>query len=166
MKSREPRHKVLVKARMHCGARWQDVGILNYSAHGLGLTCDRAPARGTYIEIRRGPFVIVARVAWAKGHRFGARTQDAVPHVAMVGKVATGGPVADCGAPVERRMAPRSVSSVRVANRERGRAIEFTSIAIALAAGAAVLADAAYAQLADPLDSVRAALSVTGSDSR
>ncbi len=150
---------MLVKARMQCGARWQDVGILNYSAHGLGLTCDQAPARGTYIEVRRGPFVIVARVAWTKGHRFGARTQDAVAHVAIVGKVATGGPVADCGAPVERRASPRVVLRGADKSRTRGRAFEFAGVVMAVAAGAAVLADAAYAQLARPLDKVRSALS-------
>ena len=159
MKSREPRHKVLVRARMQCGARWQDVGILNYSAHGLGLTCGEAPARGTYIEVRRGPFVIVARVAWAKGHRFGARTQDPVAHVAIVGKVAPDGRSAEFSAPVERRAAPRIVTPTRAESRQRGRAIEFAGISLAIAAGAAVLADTAYAQLAKPLDRVRSALS-------
>ena len=84
MKHREQRNKVLAKARMQCGARWQDVAILNYSAHGLGLTCEDPPPRGTFIEVRRGPFVIIARVAWTKGHRFGVRTQDPVASVAIL----------------------------------------------------------------------------------
>lgn len=154
---------MLVKARMQCGAQWQDVCILNYSAYGLGLTCDTAPPRGTYLEIRRGPFVIVARVAWSKGHRFGARTQDAVAHVAIIGKVAPGGRIANGTEPVDRRAAPRVpyAPSVKTTSRDRGRSIEFAGLAMAVAAGAAVVADTAYAQLSNPLDKVRAALSVS-----
>jgi hypothetical protein len=161
MEPREPRNKVLVRARMQCGARWQDVCILNYSARGLGLTCEEPPPRGTYLEIRRGPFVIVAKVAWCKGHRFGARTQDPVAHVAIVGKVAPGGRNGEVGDAVERRSAPRLMTPVRKESRERGRSIEFAGMAIAVLAGAVVVADSAYAQLSRPLEQVRSALSIS-----
>jgi len=152
MEPREPRNKVLVKARMQCGAQWRDVCILNYSAHGLGMACDAAPPHGTYLEIRRGPYIIVARVAWVRGHRFGARTQDPVSHVAIVGKVAPAGRSADCGGPVERRLAPRAVKApIRHESRHLGRAMEFGSVVLALAAGAAALGQSAHLALAAPI---------------
>lgn len=67
VKPREERQKVMIKARMRTGVSWHDVCILNLSAHGVGLQAAEPPARGTYVEIRRGPHVIVARVAWSKG---------------------------------------------------------------------------------------------------
>ena len=76
--SREERQKVMIKARMRSGVSWRDVCILNLSVHGVGIQAAEPPARGTYVEIRRGSQVIVARVAWAKGHRAGLRSQDAI----------------------------------------------------------------------------------------
>ena len=151
---------MLVKARMQCGSLWKDVCILNYSQRGLGLTCDTAPPRGAYLEIRRGPFVIVARVAWSRGHRFGARTQDPVAHVAIVGKVVPSSRQEDGASPVERRQAVRVPSPVfSDKSRQRGRAFEFVGTVIAIVATAGLVADVAYAQLSAPLDRVRSALS-------
>ena len=162
MKSREPRNKVLVKARMQCGSRWQDVGILNFSTHGLGLSCDQPPQRGTYIELRRGPFVMVARVAWAKGHRFGARTQDAVASIAITGALPPNRSLKPGSTVLERRSAtrPREMRIVDSA-RHRGRVMEFAGVALAIGAGAALVAETAYAQLTSPLEKVRSVLSAS-----
>jgi hypothetical protein len=153
---------VLVKARMQCGARWQDVGILNYSAHGLGLSCDQPPQRGTYIEIRRGPFVMVARVAWTKGHRFGARTQDPIAPIAIIGTLPPKSSAKTGPSVIERRSSPRRrENQISARSRERGRAIEFAGVILAIGAGAALVAETAYAQLTSPLEKVRSALSTS-----
>ena len=73
MKPRENRQKVMIKARMLSGASWHDICILNCSLHGLGIQAPQSPARGSYVEIRRGRQTIVARVAWSKGHRAGVK---------------------------------------------------------------------------------------------
>ena len=69
---------------MRSGVSWHDVCVLNVSVHGVGIQAAEPPARGTYVEIRRGPHVIVARVAWAKGHRAGLRSQDPISIRAIV----------------------------------------------------------------------------------
>lgn len=163
MKHREQRNKVLAKARMQCGARWQDVAILNYSAHGLGLTCEDPPPRGTFIEVRRGPFVIIARVAWTKGHRFGVRTQDPVASVAILSNASQSRSAQPAQVFAERRSIPRPPTrQIPDASRHQGRLVEFVSIALVLAAGAALIAETAYAQLSSSFDKVGSALSVSG----
>lgn len=76
LKPREPRRNVLIDARMHMGATWRDVKVLNISSRGLLLRASSAPPRGSYTEIRRGLHVIQARVVWTDGERFGVTTQD------------------------------------------------------------------------------------------
>ena len=76
MTPREPRRKVMIKARMRLDGAWHDVCIRDISSRGLLLHAAAVPARGTYVEVRRGPHTIVARVVWAQERKFGVRTQD------------------------------------------------------------------------------------------
>lgn len=76
LKPREPRRKILMDARMRIGATWRDVSVLNISSRGLLLRAPSPPTRGSYAEIRRGLHIILARVVWTDGNRFGVRTQD------------------------------------------------------------------------------------------
>lgn len=69
----------MIKARLRDGALWSDALIINMSSRGLLVRSDQSPNRGSYLEIRRGPYVIVARVVWANADRFGVQTQDIVP---------------------------------------------------------------------------------------
>lgn len=78
MKQREPRRKVLVRARMRCGADWGDVLIHNMSSRGLLATADMPCPRGTVVEIRRIDHVVIGRVVWQNGSYFGIRTQDRI----------------------------------------------------------------------------------------
>ena len=75
MRAREPRRKVLIKARMRLGCSWGDVYLLNISSRGLLIQAAEAPSRGTYIEVRRGRHAIAARVAWSDHRHFGVQTQ-------------------------------------------------------------------------------------------
>ena len=143
---------------MRSEASWQDVCILNLSLHGLGIQAASPPARGAYVEIRRGPHVIVARIAWTKGHRAGLRAQDPIFISAVLrDEPVAAGPQAP-GRPAERRRAPRPSAAAHDASRLQGRAMEFACfgfIALALAVNAFGLAEKA---LARPLEQIRLAL--------
>lgn len=78
MKQREPRRKVMLRARMRFGADWGDVLIHNMSSRGLLATAETPCKTGTVIEIRRIHHVIVGRVVWQNGVYFGVRTQDRI----------------------------------------------------------------------------------------
>ena len=159
MKAREERRKVLIRARMRSSAIWGDVCILNISSRGMLLQSARPPGRGAYVEIRRGPHVIVGCVAWSKHHRFGIRSQDALFVDAIIAGPGEAeqqrGPVAYVA--VERRSVPRPATSAE-RHRLAGRAFEFACLALVIVGGATMLYGAAEAALAAPLASVSNAL--------
>ena len=150
---------MLIRARMRLTATWLDVCILNISSRGMQLQSARPPARGAYVEIRRGPHVIIGCVAWAKHHRFGVRAQDVLFVEAIVAE--PGEAEAQRGSvpyvPADRRTALRRPKS---ADRSRmiGRVMEFACFGCLAAAGATVLYGAAHEALATPLASVSDAL--------
>lgn len=144
---------------MRLTATWLDVCILNISSRGMQLQSARPPARGAYVEIRRGPHVIIGCVAWARQHRFGIRAQDVLFVDAIVAE--PGENEAANGfvpyVPAERRAAPRRPQSAG-RNRMIGRAMEFACFGCLAALGAAALYGAAHEALAAPLASVFNAL--------
>jgi len=83
-KPREPRQKVHLRARMRSNSGWSDIVIGNSSSRGLMLRCTKAPAKGTYIEVRRSDMCVVGRVVWSDGHRCGVRTQDHVQNASSL----------------------------------------------------------------------------------
>jgi hypothetical protein len=64
---------------MKQGMSWSDVCIRNMSSRGLLLQGQSPPRPGSYVEVRRGSHIIVARVVWTKDQEFGARAQDLLP---------------------------------------------------------------------------------------
>jgi len=158
VKSREERQKVMVKARMRSGVAWRDVCIINMSAHGLGIQSAEPPERGTYVEICRGTQSVVARVVWAKGHRAGLRSQDAIFIRAFLNDNAVPSPQRVASGPqVERRRAPRT-GQKHDQSRLAGRLMEFACVALF----AGVLAVSAFGvveqALAAPLSRINSAL--------
>lgn len=149
----------MLKARMRSDATWKDVCIVNMSLHGLGIQTADPPARGAYVEVRRGPHVIVARIAWTKGHRAGLRAQDPI----FISAVLRDEPAAVTSSPipgrqVERRKTPRNTATLHDVSRQYGRAMEFACfgiIACALAFSTIGLVENA---LARPLEQIRLAL--------
>ncbi|MCU6454393.1 hypothetical protein LPN01_09920 [Sphingomonas sp. A2-49] len=140
MRQREPRRKVLVRARMRCGADWGDVTIHNMSSRGLLATSETECRTGTIVEIRRIHHVIVGRVVWQKGLYFGIRTQDRID---IDGIVAARPPAhkPDTRSGTDRRNADRP--SVSIADREAGsrrfaRAFQF-AVAIAVVVAVALI---------------------------
>lgn len=71
LKSRAQRRKVQIGCRMRNDLDWIDLTIRNVSRTGLMAETDDPPSRGHYIEIRRFEQIIVGRVVWSSGRRFG-----------------------------------------------------------------------------------------------
>lgn len=162
MKAREERARVAVRARMRVGVAWQDVCILNYSQRGLGLTCEKAPERGAYIEIRRGPFVLVARVAWASGRRFGVRTDSMITRTTVLGGTDIPAKATTKDGFIERRAVLRTPSLPSAANsRLRARSMEFAAALVLAFAGGGFVWETASAAIRTPLTQVSFALSGT-----
>lgn len=158
MKAREPRRKVLIRARMCLGIRWSDVCILNISSRGMLLQAAAPPSEGTYVEVRRGSHVIIARVVWTKNHRFGVRTQDPLVVNLVVNEPDfSSGPGSGGSAErpsIERRSAPRPPQLRYEDSKTLSRTIEFAALA-SFAVGGAVLAFQAVEEvLAQPLTNV------------
>lgn len=142
MKNREPRRRVMVRARMRTGADWGDVVIHNMSSRGLLATAERPCKPGTVIEIRRVHHIVIGRVVWAKDQYFGVRTQDRIDIDAILdAKPPAHRPGAPCEkqADADRRATARKISHAHVSDQaERSRL--FASIFQSCAIGAAVIA--------------------------
>ena len=156
MKNREPRRKVLIHARVKFGATWSDASILNLSSRGMLIHSEPAPSRGSYLEIRRGSQVVVARVVWSSAARFGVQTQDPVSAEQLMSD-ATATPRLSATF-VERRSEPRPSSLRHEASRHRSRAIEFGTFALLGAVGAILVTTAVEELLSIPLEAIRLAL--------
>ena len=160
VKAREERQKVIIKARMRSGVSWHDVCILNLSVHGVGIQTAEPPPRGTYVEIRRGSQTIVARVAWAKGHRAGLRSQDPIFIQAIVNDIggAVSAPRGIGGTSIERRRAPRTGLQGYERSRIAGRAMEFACLGLVAAALALTAFGSVEQALAQPLSRISSAM--------
>lgn len=84
-KPRDQRKRVLVAADLVDAGRHSRVTILNVSRRGLMASCIEPPLRGCYVEIRKGPHVIVGRVVWSGKLAFGLRTQDYIDTEGLAG---------------------------------------------------------------------------------
>lgn len=148
---------MLIDARLRHDSGWSNARILNLSRRGLMVRTGQAPARGTYVEICRGPHRIVARVVWARHGRLGLRSQDEI----AVKSIANGDEPTPLPVPGrERRFRPRPASLAERQDRSRrwSRKLEYLAIA-AFALGASLLAfDAVRAALSKPLSAVEVRL--------
>lgn len=164
MKPRELRRKVLIGARMRTGASWGDVCLLNLSSRGVLAQAAVPPPKGTYIEVRRGSHLIVARVVWAEKHKFGLCTQDAIGIDAIIADT-VGAKSRAPASQIEHQADRRSVARTRNAgerherSRLMARAMEFCF----LVGSGAMLASLAFSlvqqSVAAPMSQVRSALS-------
>jgi hypothetical protein len=156
-KTREERLRVMLPARIRSGSGWSDACILNISSRGLLVYSNMNAKPGSFIELRRGGQLVIARVVWRKNQRIGLCSPDPV-HVQDIisSETAAAAVVQGRGASraIERRRVPRGDER----SRERARAIEFLAtvlIGTALAGAAAV---SMHRALAAPLAHVRTAL--------
>ena len=138
---------------MKAGATWHDACILNISSRGMLMQAGVPPVRGSYLEIRRGPVVVVARAMWTKQHRFGIKSQDVLSIDSIVCQTPSAAQREDCPTP-ERRTVGRPSPPTNERSRIQGRTMEY-GFAAALAVAAAVFAAGqVYSILARPADAV------------
>lgn len=159
MKAREPRRKVMLKARLRIGSGWRDACILDLSSRGLMIQASEPLPGGSYIEVRRGRHVIVARVMWSRDRRCGLRTQDVLATDAIIAEPEQcqgPAPAPQAERRVNRAPAHRAFDHER--SRWRSRAFEFALVVIVGGACGAFAYDAVSAALSRPLGAVELAL--------
>ncbi|WP_183932801.1 PilZ domain-containing protein [Sphingomicrobium lutaoense] len=154
MKTREPRTPVIIPARLRDRTGWTDATVLNMSQRGLMFTSSAQMQRGQYVELRRGPYVIVARVAWTNGKHCGARSQDSLP---IDDIIRLRPPPKRDSELVERRASPRKDSGKPDA-RNIGRNFENIALAVAGLIGVAFIAHTTFVALSQPIQKVVASL--------
>ena len=71
MKTRDQRHKVLIRATLRADRLDCEACIRDVSASGLLLQVAAAPPRGSYVEVLANGHAIVGRVVWSKQRRLG-----------------------------------------------------------------------------------------------
>lgn len=148
----------MIRARMRAGASWADACILNLSPRGMGLQAASPPGRGSYVELRRGHHVIVARVMWTNGHRFGIRSQDMIPVDSVISEPDLSAANDEAPPPaIERRTAPRFTER-HDGSRSLSRTIQFGFVLILGASAGFTLFDGVRQAFARPLASATAAL--------
>ena len=141
--------------RMNVNGTWSDGCIHDVSDKGLLVSTSNPPAIGTYVDIRRGTLVIIGRVVWTGGRRFGVRTQDAISIAALLSEpVQTTRPASSDRRGPTRQETERTI--VRRADQSRHRASAFqficlTIIGLGIACCAAVYS---YRTLAAPFGAV------------
>ena len=147
----------MIRARLRAGATWADACILNLSPRGMGLQSASPPGRGSYVELRRGHHVIVARVMWTDGHRFGIRAQGQIPVESVISEPVL--PAANDGAPpaIDRRAKPR-LDERHDGSRTLSRAIQFGFVLTLGASAGFALFDGVRQAFAKPLTSATEAL--------
>jgi hypothetical protein len=133
MKAREPRRKVMLKARMRIGAAWRDACILDLSTRGLMIQATEPVRGGSYIEIRRGRHVIIARVMWTRDRRCGLLTQDPLPTEAIISEPDRSQACGAVAPQIERRVdrTPAQRAFDHEQSRWRSRALQFALVVIA-----------------------------------
>lgn len=151
---RESRVKTMLPARMRSQAGWSDACILNVSSRGLMVYSNGTAQPGSFVEIRRGSQLVVARVVWRKNGRMGLWSPDKVHVHEILSDSGVAAVVQSTAAAVERRRIPRTQDQ----SRARARAMEFlTTVLIATGlAGWAVLY--VHEVMARPMTVVRATL--------
>ena len=144
---------------MKSGDGWHDACILDLSRRGAGLQAATAPRRGTYVEVRRGFHVIVARVVWSRGHRFGVATQDDLPVDSIAADRAPSSRTHQFeGRAADRRLLPRAVPDRAEASRGWSQRLQFLSAVMGGAVAAMIAGAEVRDALAAPLAEVRSAL--------
>ena len=162
-RNRDPRTKVVLPARLRSGASWSDACIHNVSSRGMLVASNAAPAPGTYIELRRGPNIVVGRVVWQKDRFFGLRAQDRIDLDRLRRTTDAASDPAGDHAAVERRSDRRLNDDVQRARAlERSRAIakasQFVTLAL-LCLGASLFAGhAVHKMLSEPMARITAVM--------
>lgn len=140
--------------------------IHNLSSGGALVASDKAPDRGTYVEIRRGRQTIIGRVVWRKDRFFGIQAQGRLdiaaisnePRLASRPRSAN-----DPGSSYERRAQPRMDADARIArqlesSRRWSAAFQFGVFVVLSLIAAGFAATELYEVLSRPLSELESHL--------
>jgi hypothetical protein len=159
VKRRDQRRKVLIRARLKSAAGWHDACIVDLSRRGAGLQAASPPPRGSYVEIRRGDHLLVARVVWSRKHRFGVATQDEIALDSVVANRAAPSTRPPAPAPAnDRRRQPRSPGQQAEHSRMRARRAQYVAAAGLGVLAALAIGDGVRQVLAAPLGEIAAVI--------
>jgi hypothetical protein len=134
---REDRRRIVLQARLRNASGWSDACILNISSRGL-MIYSNAPAQlGSFIELRRGDQLVIARVVWRQNQRIGLSSQDRLPVEQIISSETAS--IAAQAIASELRAERRSRERTASQNRQQSRSFEFVSLVLfgASLAGAA-----------------------------
>lgn len=151
--------ELAVPCRLNVDGKWSSGCIHDVSDHGLLISSVNPPRAGTYVDIRRGTLIIIGRVVWTGGARFGVRTQDSVSAAALLNE-----PVLQHRpAHAERRGPDRAESArqnvMRAARSARVSShLQFACLALAGAGLAGFVGVSCYQALVIPLHAISVAL--------
>lgn len=146
----------MLPARMRSASGWSDACILNISSRGLLIYSSGTAMPGSFVEVRRGGQMVVARVVWRQNQRIGLCSPDPVRVEDIIStETAASAVQATASRPTfDRRRIPRDAERSRL----QGRAMEFLGTLVIGASIATLAAVYAGEVLAAPLSTVRAAL--------
>jgi hypothetical protein len=146
----------MLPARMRGRSGWSDACILNVSRRGLLVYSSGSAGPGSFVEIRRGGQLVVARVIWRRNGRIGLHSPEPVRVDDIITTETAASAVQSSAGhiPVDRRRAGRDPDR----SRQHGRAMEFLAIVLAGTALAGAAVAAVEDALATPLATVRTAL--------
>jgi hypothetical protein len=147
---------------MRSGTNWTDICIKNMSSRGLMAETEAPPRRGSYVEIRRGQQVIIGRIIWAEGNRFGLRAQDRVDIDAIVNEPRLARKPASAtqaGPGAERRRDPdrrrlEDIAARAEQSRRRSATFQFLIVVGLGVLAATILASEVYKVLSIPLNTI------------
>lgn len=162
MKQRSIRRKVVLPARIRVGASWDDVRIVDVSEGGLGLFSTRPPCAGSYLELRRDTAILVCRVVWASGNRFGIQSQARIDTQDLIFGGRKFQADEACEKPswpgIERRKSHRSTIETHKTSRATAARIEFAAIATVGVTLSFLAVDAVHRTLKAPLTQISVTL--------
>ena len=141
--------RTLLPARMRSESGWSDACILNISSRGLLVYSSGFAPAGSFVEIRRGGQLVIARVVWRQNQRIGLCSPDRV-HVQDIIGAETAAPALEAtpnGDCCDRRRVARHEED----SRSQAQAIQFIAAVLFGAALAFAALHAAKESFARPI---------------
>lgn len=133
-RQRESRRPVLLRASLRAGVRDRVAYVKNVSSHGMMIEARPAPHVGQTVEIGVGRVLVIGRIVWQSGDRFGIYSRNPIDVSALLKARHDG----------EERHAPRPHGTASESKKPRdyrlvARSMQFAaSVGFALAACTAV----------------------------
>lgn len=161
MRKREQRVATRTPARLKHGLSWSDVTVRNVSRRGVMLELHNPPARGTYVELRRGKLIVVGQVQWVADDRCGLRAQDAIDITNFLTQ-RRASEAWQAGHP-DRRVRPRRrLVDIAAASQMLARTGQWVGVSVITLTGVCAIVWAAHAALAVPMAQIAQALDTPG----